>query len=128
MGSALSCQNIHFEELSELINNNSNEIVIINTLPLSEQNCLIKNTLNANIEVNTINQLLKQDKTRKLIIYGKNYRDGSIHKKYKQLISLGFKNVFIYIGGMFEWLCLQEIYGQNNFKTNGSEIDILKYK
>ena len=128
MGSALSCQNIHFEELSELINNNSNEIVIINTLPLSEQKCLIKNTLNANIEVNTINQLLKQDKTRKLIIYGKNYRDSSIHKKYKQLIGLGFKNVFIYIGGMFEWLCLQEIYGQNNFKTNGSEIDILKYK
>ncbi len=128
MGSALSCQNIHFEELSELINNNSNEIVIINTLPISEQNCLIQNTLNANIETDTINKLLRQDKTKKLIIYGKNYRDATIHKKYKQLTILGFKNVFIYIGGMFEWLCLQDIYGNTLFRTTGNEVDILKYK
>ncbi len=128
MGSALSCQNIHFEELCELINNNSNEIIIINTLLEREQKCLIKNTLNANIEVETINKLLRQDKTKKLVIYGKNYRDVTIYKKYKQLINLGFKNVFIYIGGLFEWLCLQEIYGKELFQTNGTEIDILKYK
>ena len=59
MGSALSCQNIHFEELSEMINNNSTEITIINTLPELEQSCLIKNTISATIEVDTINKLLK---------------------------------------------------------------------
>ena len=128
MGSALSCQNIHFEELRELINNNSTEITIINTLPELEQTCLIKNTINANIEVETINNLLRQDKTKKIIVYGKNYRDATIHKKYKQLTGLGFKNVFIYIGGLFEWLCLQDIYGNTLFQTIGNEVDILKYK
>lgn len=128
MGSALSCQNIHFEELSEMINNNSTEIIIINTLPELEQSCLIKNTISATIEVDTINKLLKTDKSKKIIIYGKNYRDGTIYKKYKQLTGLGFKNVFIYIGGLFEWLCLQDIYGNKLFQTHGNEVDILKYK
>lgn len=128
MGASLSYQNIHFEELSEIINHNSSSCVIINTLPLDNQNCLIKHTLNGNIEVETINNLLSQDKTKRIIIYGKNYRDTSIYKKYKQLKSLGFTNVVVYIGGLFEWLCLQDIYGTNNFQTNGTEVDILKYK
>lgn len=128
MGASLSYQNIHFEELSEMINNNSSSCVIINTLPLNEQNCLIKNTLNGNIEVEIINNLIKQDKTKKIIIYGRNYRDISIYKKYKQLKTLGFVNVVVYIGGLFEWLCLQDIYGINNFQTIGTEVDILKYK
>ena len=128
MGASLSCQNIHFEELGEIINNNSSSCVIINTLPLEEQNCLIQHTVNGNIEVDTINNLLRQDKKKKIIIYGKNYRDVSIYKKYKQLKSLGFTNVFLYIGGLFEWLCLQDIYGINNFQTTGTEVDILKYK
>jgi hypothetical protein len=128
MGASLSYQNIHFEELSEMINNNSSSCVIINTLPLNEQNCLIKYTLNGNIEVEIINNLIKQDKTKKIIIYGRNYRDISIYKKYKQLKTLGFVNVVVYIGGLFEWLCLQDIYGINNFQTIGTEVDILKYK
>ena len=128
MGASLSYQNIHFEELSEMINNNSSSCVIIHTLPLNEQNCLIKNTLNGNIEVETINNLISQDKSKKIIIYGRNYRDITIYKKYKQLKTLGFVNVVVYIGGLFEWLCLQDIYGINNFQTIGTEVDILKYK
>ena len=37
-------------------------------------------------------------------------------------------NVFIYSGGMFEWLCLQDIYGNELFPTTKKELDILKYK
>jgi hypothetical protein len=48
--------------------------------------------------------------------------------KYNQLKSLGFYNVFIYTGGLFEWLMLQDIYGDNEFPTSKKEIDILKYK
>ena len=36
-------------------------------------------------------------------------------------------NVFIYSGGMFEWLCLQDIYGNELFQQQ-KELDILKYK
>ena len=29
---------------------------------------------------------------------------------------------------MFEWLLLQDIYGNDDFKTTQEELDILKYK
>ena len=29
---------------------------------------------------------------------------------------------------MFEWLCLQDIYGSDSFPTTQKELDILKYK
>ena len=42
-------------------------------------------------------------------------------KKYDQLIGLGFVNVFIYPGGLFEWLLLQDIYGYDNFPTQNKK-------
>ena len=39
-----------------------------------------------------------------------------------------FNHVYIYLGGLFEWLCLQDIYGENAFPTTTHEIDLLKYK
>ena len=64
----------------------------------------------------------------KIIVYGKNSNDEKIYKKYNQLVSLGFYNVYIYIGGLFEWLLLQDIYGETDFPTTKKELDILKYK
>jgi len=37
-------------------------------------------------------------------------------------------NIYIYPGGIFEWLCLQDIYGDELFPTTKKELDILKYK
>jgi hypothetical protein len=54
--------------------------------------------------------------------------DASVDKKYYQLISLGCKRVFIYRGGLFEWLLLQDIYGFSAFPTTKKILDILKYK
>ena len=39
-----------------------------------------------------------------------------------------FTNVFIYPGGLFEWLLLQDIYGFDDFPTTKKERDHLKYK
>ena len=58
----------------------------------------------------------------------KNSNDEKVYNKYNQLSSLGFYNVFIYTGGLFEWLMLQDIYGENEFPTTKKELDILKYK
>ena len=63
-----------------------------------------------------------------IIIYGRNCNDESIYKKYSQLLCLGFINVYIYTGGLFEWLCLQDIYSADLFPTTARELDILKYK
>ena len=54
--------------------------------------------------------------------------DEKMYKKYEQLVALGFTNVYVYVGGMFEWLLLQDIYGSELFPTTSEELDILKYK
>ena len=64
----------------------------------------------------------------RIIIYGMNSCDISTIKKYDQLIGIGFYNVYIYQGGLFEWLILQDIYGKELFPTTSSESDFLKYK
>ena len=64
----------------------------------------------------------------KIVIYGKNSNDEKLYNKYNQLISLGFYNVYVYPGGLFEWLMLQDIYGEKEFPTTKKELDILKYK
>ncbi len=72
--------------------------------------------------------MLNTNKNGHIVIYGKNSNDESIFKKSEQLTKLGFSNVYVYIGGMFEWLCLQDIYGDELFPTTKKELDILKYK
>ena len=32
------------------------------------------------------------------------------------------------MGGLFEWLLLQDMYGSDEFPTTNKELDVLKYK
>ena len=81
-----------------------------------------------NKEEAIINKYLMQDKSVNIIVYDKNANAPNLMKKHDQLLSLGFPNVFIYPGGLFEWLCLQDIYGFDSFPTTKKELDILKFK
>jgi hypothetical protein len=63
----------------------------------------------------------------KIIIYGKNCNDETVEKKYKQIMSFGFQDVYVYTGGLFEWILLQDIYGKDEFPTTSIVIDILKF-
>lgn len=127
MGNIQNIQKVHFEDLQNTINHN-NEVILINTLKSIHQSCLIYNTIQIDSEEDIINELLKKNKNKKIIIYGKNYNDITVYKKYNQLKQLGFTNIFIYPGGIFEWLCLQDIFGTELFKTKGQELNILKFK
>jgi len=127
MGNTQSMKKINFEDMQSVIKN-PEIYLIINTLPPSEQQCLIVNTTLANDEESIINKFMKENKSIRIIIYGKNCNDETINKKYQQLYSLGFYNIFIYSGGMFEWLMLQDIYGKDLFPTTKKELDLLKYK
>jgi len=123
MGNIYSSFNMtHFEEIM------NHKGLLINTLDVNDQKCLIINTIPIHEEETIINNYLKTNKFIHIVIYGMNYRDKTIIKKYNQLQKLGFSKVSIYFGGLFEWLCLQEIYGIDNFKTNGKVNDLLKYK
>ena len=84
---------INFEELQSKLENN--DIVLINTLSNDLQNCLIYRTIEANQEVEIINDLKKKNKKKEIIIYGKNSADMLLFNKYKQLLKLGLSTRFI---------------------------------
>jgi rhodanese-related sulfurtransferase len=128
MGNAQSIQKINYEDVQHVIKN-TEIYILINTLSESEQDCLIPHTININNEEIIINKFIKTgNKQIKIIVYGRNCNDEKIYIKYNQLSSLGFQNVFIYTGGIFEWLMLQDIYGEKEFSMTKKELNILKYK
>jgi len=128
MGNSQSIKKINYEDV-QFVTKNSEVHLLINTLNEHEQDCLIPNTININKEVELINKFIKTgNKQVKIIIYGENCNDEKLYTKYNQLNSLGFYNVYIYPGGLFEWLMLQDIYGTTDFPTTKRELDILKYK
>lgn len=122
-------QKISFEDLQFVLKNNESYI-LINTLPTNEQGCLIKNTLLSHLEENMINEFINQYdfKNPRFVIYGKNCNDETAEIKYDQLVKLGFSTIYLYSGGLFEWLLLQDIYGTDEFPTTCKFLDILKYK
>ena len=128
MGNSQSIKKINYEDIQFVIKN-SEEHLLINTLHENQQECLLPNTININKEVELINKLIKTgNKQVKIIIYGDNCNDDKVYAKYAQLNSLGFYNVYVYPGGLFEWLMLQDIYSSTEFPTTKMELDILKYK
>ena len=125
MGNKIGYHKIGFETLQKHILHNA---LIINTLDSSKQNCLIAGTISYQEEEEYVNSLINGDKKENIILYGMNCLDESVIKKAEQLIELGFTNIFIYVGGLFEWLLLKDIYGEENFPTIGDELELLKFK
>lgn len=131
MGNTVSTiHSINFEDMQFAINekNSQKKMLIINTLDAHQQSCLIAGTLNIDSEVEVLNDYFKNDREIMIIIYGMNSTDDKSVKKYDQLMKLGFYNVYIYSGGLFEWLLLQDIYGNELFPTTATNVDFLKYK
>jgi len=127
MGNNSSIQKINYEDMEHIIKNKQ-QYILINTLPSFMQDCLIINTIPCNEEEAVINHLLKNYIQKTIIVYGKNNHDELAYGKYEQLIKLGFQNVYIYVGGLFEWVLLQDIYGDDLFPTTKKELDILKFR
>ena len=125
MGIMYSLPSYKYYEVKDRIRK---DIILLNTMPMNRQDCLIKGTMKANYEEEFMNQLLKTNKNKEIILYGLHHTDLSVIKKYNQLKKLGFKNVHIYFGGMYEWLLLQEVFGSINFEIDGSLKDIIEYK
>jgi hypothetical protein len=122
---------VSYEDLQMVVYRNSHvqhSTLIINTLPPTLQHCLIKTTLDIRFEERVVNTFIEKNPDIMIIIYGKNSNDITILHKYEQLVKLGFTNVYIYTGGIFEWMLLHEIYGKDLFQITRYEIDILRYR
>jgi hypothetical protein len=103
--------------------------IIINTLSNCEQDNLIKTTIDYKTEESIINDMITgYEFAKPILIYGKNATDSSAENKCGQLQKLGFKNIMLYKGGLFEWMLLQDIYGVMEFPTTKPTLDILLYK
>lgn len=119
---------INYEDMQHIVKN-PQQYLLINVLSGAEQRCLLPNTVDIHNEEQMINQFIKNgQKHIKIVIYGKHCNDDQLYVKLNQLNALGFYNVYVYVGGLFEWLMLQDIYGEKEFPTLQKEIDILKYK
>ena len=120
---------VGFEDIKYAIENPLKH-VLINTMDPTEQECLIKNTIPIIREETLMNEFIDnyESKTIIIIVYGKNATDDSVETKYRQLLNLGFSEVYIYSGGMFEWLLLQDIYNVTEFPTTSIVRDLLKYR
>jgi hypothetical protein len=127
MGNISSINKVNYVYVQKCINNTSETILLINTLSYDKQECLVKNTVQASNEEEVINKYLKSNKSIKILIYGENCIDNKVIDKYNQLYKLGFLNIYVYLGGIFEWLLLQDIYGDEEFPTTSKIIDLLKY-
>jgi len=122
MGNSIS-NLVSFEILKDMQKDGA---VIIHTMN-EEEKVLIVGTVVGEKETEKINKMMsKNDYEKDIIIYGRNSHEyEKLVKKQKQLASLGFKNVYIYLGGIFEWLLLQDVYGAKEFPTekNGEILD-----
>ena len=126
MGNTQSVKKVNFEFLQDEINNT--ETYIISTLPAENQQCLIKGTLTPSKETEVLNYYIKKNFSIKLVVYAMNASDVTLANKCYQLLNLGYTNIYVYPGGLFEWLLLQDIYGEELFPTKGLCRDHLKYK
>ena len=122
-------QKIGFEDIQSMYKN-PEKYILINTLPINQQECLIYNTISYEKEEALLNDLIQSYDfhSKHIVIYGKNSIDITSSEKCIQIQGLGFQYVFHYCGGLFEWLLLQDIYGRDEFPTTNYTLDILKYK
>jgi len=102
---------------------------IIHTMPATES-ILINGTLNPKEEEAFINEYLSRyvEDQKTIILYGRNCCDDSPRQKRAQLLSLGISDVYVYVGGLFEWALLQDIYGATEFPTTNLVTDLLLYR
>lgn len=116
---------VSFQNIQDVINGNHKNTIMICTLDSKYKEYIIKNTINIEDECQIINNLISTNNLNKVVfIYGKNAYDDSIYYKYTQLKSLGFTECYLYLGGLFEWLLMQDIHGFDEFPTQKMHTNI----
>ena len=118
MGNA-SIKRVNFEDVQ------MRGALLISVLPNDDQSVLIDGTVRSGEEVAAVEDAIKRKIP--IIVYGRHANDEAAQAKYAQLCTLG-STAYLYGGGLFEWLLMQEVYGTDLFPTSGSTLDHLKYK
>lgn len=115
-----------FEDIQQYIQSNDHNLILINTLDPTDQDILILKTIHCQNEVALVNKAMSDKKS--IIVYGYNNNDDRVVDKYNQILKLGHANVSVYVGGLFEWLMLNDIYGSEQFPVTKQCNDFYKYR
>jgi hypothetical protein len=127
MGNAQRIQKCSFEDIQGVQRGGSGPLLMYTFS--HEDGCMIRGTLTPSEEERRVNGFIREKRMAEpIILYGRNTNDARVVEKYQTLVNYGFTNVFVYIGGMFEWLCLQDIYGEEEFPTTAAELDLLRFR
>ena len=114
--------NVNYEDVQLA---QTSDTVLVSTLPHDDQTILIHKTVPSTHEVSAVEHAIQYNKN--IIIYGKNSNDEKMYEQYDKITKLGGR-AYVYTGGLFEWLLLQDIYGYELFPTTNKTLDLLKYK
>lgn len=123
MGNTASVQiTANFEDIQR------GNVILIHTM--EDETLLIEQTITIAKETDKINGLLQtHNYDTPIIVYGKNVDDyETLLKKHGQLVKLGFRNVWFYPGGLFEWILLRDVFGPQQFPTTAAVKDLIKYR
>ena len=82
MGNSYSMKKINYEDMQTVVKN-PEIYMLINTLPIDNQDCLISTTVSVEKEEAAINKYLKENRGIKIIVYGKHCNDELVDKKYQ---------------------------------------------
>lgn len=122
-----------FDTMLSYIQSSNETIHFINILPVTKQQYLLPKTISAESEEQFINDFVDTMTMDipTIVIYGNNANDVDVlQEKCRELNALGFTNVGIYLGGLFEWTMLGDIYGITEFPIIGNRgiVDILQFR
>lgn len=126
MGVNISLEKVSACDIKYIQQHSPNEYLIISTIQGNPTTIpFIKGTVNPYVEEHKINNILSnKNNETKIIIYGRNSQDMSVIQKYRQLLQLGLTNVYIYIGGLFEWLLLNKQYPTIFLIDNSQQVNL----
>ena len=99
--------------------------VLISVFAEDDQNLLIAGTVPCAKEVEAVESAIAAK--RSIIVYGRNSHDERVFTKYAQIKKLGGL-VKVYLGGLFEWILLNEIYGNDRFPLTAKVVDLYQYR
>ncbi len=117
-------------DLCALLNQEEGTYCLINTLPEHRQDCVIAHTLPCAEEEATLNRWLSRwEVHRPIVIYGQHAGDATIYRKYNQCVAVGFEQVFVYLGGMMEWMLLRSVSEQSahEYRIRGETVSFLRF-
>jgi len=88
--------------------------LILSTMITQRGSPFILGTLSKQLEEVTLSAMLRTKRFNiPILVYGHNSFDKTVETMCNILLNRGFTHVFVYIGGMFEWLLLNKLYGNN---------------